>query len=207
MVADKGVATGARQQHPENDADSNRYPRIKESEIPYSILASKRGVNYERFKEINGTLRVHGTGDQRLPYGFNYDTTYVISINTAIPYINVHRENLAKSLIGEFGTQIIDKILFQNFGNHRPKSLSIIVGTAVPVKVLQAVLGVFSKTDIPITITMHADAEKHRYKAQSVVVGGLLEVQKDPVSREAIDILLREGITQEEFLNVVTKLQ
>lgn len=201
-----GAATGESQHQSENNDGKNRYPKIKKSEITPDVSASKRGVNYNRFKETSGTLTVHGTGYPALPYGFNYDTSYVISINMAIPYVNVHRENLAKLLVDEFGSKITDEILFQNFGNHRPESLSIIIGSDVPVKILQAVLRVFSQTDIPITITMHTDGEKYRYKAQSVIVGGLLKVQKSPVSGETIDILLREGISQEEFIKIVTEL-
>ncbi len=162
--------------------------------------------SYERFKEAD-TITGKRTDDSRLPNVFNYATSFVISINRGIQDVNVLRENLAKILIEKVEPQDIDKILFDFFGETRPETLGIMIGSRVPLKIAQAVVRVFSQQSaLPITITINAD-DGIFGNTQRVYIGGLVRAEKNPISLETIDILLREDISQEEFIEIVSKLK
>lgn len=175
-------------------------------QLPHRLTS--RDGRFGRFKELNAMRSSKRTGDSRLPYAFNYDTSYVISINHRIPDAQVRREKLAKLLIEEVEPQLIDKILFEDFGDSCIKTVSIVIGSRIPVKVAQAVVSVFSQDlSLPITIDIRGEDAKHKSSTQIIYVGSLAKSEKNPINREAIDALLRKDMSQKQFIRAVSELK
>lgn len=159
-----------------------------------TIPAWAQSGSHDKIKEAD-RITYKRTDDSRLPYVFNYGTSFVILINRRIPDVNTLRENLAKILTEK---QVIDKILFSWFGKTSLETLEIKIGSRVPLNIAQAVLKVFSRQSaLPIIITIDA-----KDGGQRVLVGGLMKTGKNPMNQEKIDALLREKISQEEFMRI-----
>lgn len=171
-----------------------------------TMPACAQGESHERFKEAD-RIAYTRTGDSKLPFVFNYGTSFVISMNRGIPDVYVLRENLAKILIEKMEPQVIDKILFDFFGKTRPENLEIMIGSKVPLHISQAVIRVFSKhSDLPVILTINTVDGKFG-NTQRVYIGGLVKTGKSPVSRETIGVLLSKSISREEFIRFVSELK
>jgi hypothetical protein len=89
--------------------------------------------------------------------------------------------------------------VFEWFGPKTPETLEIKIGSKVPVEMAQAAVRVFGRRDdIPVVISV--DTVDGPYgNTQQIYIGGLVATGKPPTSRDRIDALLREGISQEDF--------
>jgi hypothetical protein len=89
--------------------------------------------------------------------------------------------------------------VFAWFGPKTPEAVEIKIGSKVPVEMAQAAVRVFCRReDMPVVISV--DTEDGQFgNTQRIYVGGLVATGKPPTSRDRIDALLREGISQEDF--------
>ncbi|HEX8474111.1 MAG TPA: hypothetical protein VF666_08775 [Pyrinomonadaceae bacterium] len=164
--------------------------------IPYELKADEAVV-------------VTKTDDKRWPAKFNFDRRFLVSINRAIPNATAIKDELV-NLLANNGT--LDDILFDWFGSEQPESVELRIGSRVPVETAQAVIKVLSRQEkLPVRVLVSEDdtlvEENHRYffgYTQRITIGSLIKSKKKPLSREMMDALLREGITQKEFLKILS---
>lgn len=137
---------------------------------------------------------------------FNYNTSYVISINYFIPDREVLYKNLKNTLAEEVEKEIIDKILLNTFVSQSIDTLQITIGSRVPVSIAQAVIKVYSQqSSLPIIINIKSLSGELRH-TERIYVGSLGKNNKKPISQEKIDALLSDEISHDEFIRIVSEL-
>jgi hypothetical protein len=136
------------------------------------------------------------TPGQPLAFRFNSDRLFVVSINSGVPGARAARDTFAGILARN---RLLDKVVFEWFGPKTPEAVEIKIGSKVPVEVALAAVRVFSRReDMPVVISVETQ-DGQLGNTQRVYIGGLVASGKPPTSRDRIDALLREGISQEDF--------
>jgi hypothetical protein len=150
------------------------------------------------------TIMVTRTDGQLLPFRFNSGRPFVVSINSGVPGARAARGAFVSILARN---RLLDKVVFEWFGPKTPETLEIEIGSKVPVEMAQAAVRLFCRrVDMPVVISV--DTEDGVFgNTQRIYIGGLVASGKPPTNRDRIDALLREGISQEDFLAIASGLK
>lgn len=142
------------------------------------------------------TIASTRTPGEALAFRFNSGRPFVVSINSGVPGARAARAAFVSILARN---RLLDKVVFEWFGPRTPKALEIEIGSKVPVEMAQAAVRAFCRrVDMPVVVSVNTQDGQFG-NTQRIYVGGLVATGKPPTSRDRIDALLREGISQEDF--------
>ncbi|MGD0199165.1 MAG: hypothetical protein ABSD27_00285 [Bryobacteraceae bacterium] len=136
------------------------------------------------------------TPGEALAFRFNSGRPFVVSINSGVPGARAARGAFVSILARN---RLLDKVVFEWFGPKNPEAVEIEIGSKVPVEMAQAAVRVFGRRDdIPVVVSV--DTEDRQFgNTQRIYIGGLVATGKPPTSRDRMDALLRQGISQQDF--------
>lgn len=148
--------------------------------------------------------------DGKLPARFNYDRPFLISINRGVPDAPSIKGELIKLMSGD---GMLDKVLFETFGSEGLTNVEVKIGKRVPVEIAQAVIRVLSgRESLPLTVYVYKDDiitqdnRQHFFAyTQRIIIGSLGERKGKALNKERTEALLREGITQKEFIKLLSE--
>ena len=164
-----------------------------------TALMQAAGSQAQEVKEAD-TVEVRETGDRLFRFLFNYDRSFVVSINRALPNSSALRAGLVAELVR---TQQIGNVVFGWFGNAKPETLEVKLGSKVPVAVSQAAIRAASlPTDLPLIVSVMAQ-DGLLSDTQRIYIGALVKSGKPPMTRQKLDLLLSDQISHEKFLKAL----
>lgn len=138
------------------------------------------------------------TGDNDLPYIFNFERPYVISINSELPKF----EELKKELIEILKVNgLLNKVVFDKFGYKPQIPLGISIGSRVQLEIAQAIIKVFAgNNSTEVIIEVEQDDGDFGY-TQKLHVG--IDIDGSTTDKELIKSLLDDKINHEDFLETI----
>ena len=159
----------------------------------------------EKVEEPDGFLEVPGIFayhiNKRL-VSFNGGRPYAISINEHLPDAKACRTKLLDLLKEQ---KQLDKFVFNWFGKTAPKQMNIMIGDKVPVQTAQAVIKTYAVgRKMLVYVQLMTKDDDFDHTAQ-VYVGGLVEPQGPPATAEQLRELVKPGLSQERFAEMLTK--
>ena len=160
--------------------------------------------NKTKFEEPEGLLQVKGIGIYSINdrISFSGGRRYGISINEHVSDAKARRAKFAKDLKEQ---KQLDQVVFDWFGKQPPKRLNIEIGSKVPVQIAQAAITAYGlESKIPVFIKRCTDDESLG-RTQSIVVGGLVDIDAEALKPEQLRALVKPGLTQEQFVRLLSK--
>ena len=134
--------------------------------------------------------------------GFNQGRPYAISINEQLPGAKSSRAKFAKALEAQ---KYLDLVVFEWFGKKPPKRLNIMIGNKVPVHIAQAAIAVFAvDSNIPVYLCLMRKDEALG-STRCIYVGALVDCGEDAFKPEQLRELIKPGLSQERFAEMLTK--
>ena len=172
--------------------------------VPIALRAQDKAPYDLRDGEM---LVVRKTGDKDLPARFSHDRAFLVSINRGV----ANADRIKRALVGHLrDTGRLDDFLFDWFGPE--DSQSVEVGRRVPVDVAQLVIRILSEENIPVIVSVNKDDTLTRGDeilffgfTQRIAIGSLRRRKGKPLSKENIDALLTVGISQKEFMKILSE--
>ena len=141
-----------------------------------------------------GTIEVNGK------ISFNEGRQYAISVNQGLPNAKASRAKLIAAL-GE--QKQLNQVVFGWLGKKQPTRLNLWVGNKVPVEVAVVVAAYATDTKLPVYIILMTEDEQLNHT--HCVYIGLVDSDIDPVTPEKIKVLLKPGLTAEQFAKLLPK--
>lgn len=173
--------------------------------LAIGLLASLRAFAADSVVEVrlDQMVTVTATGDDQLPFKFNADRPFVISLNLSIPGYDAFKGNLVANLTAG---DLAGKVVFDLFASEKPPQfVEVILGRRVPVAIAQAVIKAVGA--IPgLKMTLVLETEDNQFGGtQRIYVGSLTQKPRTPVSAEKLRSLLAPQHSPEEFHALVVK--
>ena len=169
-----------------------------------TCMAAEAGAGQGDVRESD-MISSTASGNPDLPTAFNGGASFVVSINRFLPGSRALRADLVQRLRE---AKLLDRVVFEWFGDERlkPQTCELHIGRRVPVAMAQAALRACTdRARVPVVFAL-SEEDGDFGSTQRVYIGALVASGKDPIKPEQLRALLKEGLTQEEFLKIAREM-